>query len=190
MASISLMIITARTITRPLFVCALLFLISACAGPLKTSDPNIPPDKSTSKDRMYTNQKGSKESIFGEGGILGSGKNSSGGDGSGVGVNSFLWRATLDTISFMPVTSADPFGGVIITDWHASNVSPDERFKMNIYILGRQLRADGVRVSIFRQVLQNQVWRDAKIPQGAAAKIEDAVLTRARQLRNEVLGQE
>ena len=134
------------------------------------------------------------EGIFGEGGLLGtfgSGNEGSGGGGGGIGVNSYLWRATLDTISFMPVTTADAFGGVIITDWQASNDSPNERFKLNVYILGRQLRADGVRVSVFRQVLDGQqVWRDASVPAGTERKIEDAVLMRARQLRNQVLGQE
>ena len=73
------------------------------------------------------------------------------GGGSGVGVNAYLWRATLDTMSIWPVASADPFGGVIITDWYAPPTNPNERFKLNIYILGRALRADGVRVSVFRQ---------------------------------------
>lgn len=134
-----------------------------------------------------------RESIFGDDGLtfFNSEKSTdTGGGSSALGVNSYLWRATLDTISFMPVTSADPFGGVIITDWHASPDSPNERFKLNVYILGRQLRADGIRVSVFRQVLHNQVWRDASVPADTASRIEDGVLTRARQMRNEVLGQD
>src|SRR5579872_3140142 len=71
--------------------------------------------------------------------------------GTGVGVNSYLWRATLDTISFMPLASEDPFGGVVITDWHSPPETPNERFKVEIFILSRELRADGVRASIFRQ---------------------------------------
>ena len=104
------------------------------------------------------------------------------------GLNSFLWRASLDTISFMPVSSADPFGGVIITDWYSDSEAPNERFKLNVYILGRALRADGVRVAVFRQILSSQGgWRDVTINDDTATKIEDSILTRARQLRNEIL---
>jgi len=109
-------------------------------------------------------------------------------DGRSIGVNSFLWRASLDTISFMPVSSADPFGGVIITDWYSPSEAPNERFKLNVYILGRALRADGVRVAVFRQILASQGgWRDVAIGDAPATEIEDSILTRARQLRNEVL---
>ena len=107
-----------------------------------------------------------------------------GDEGGGLGVNSYLWRATLDTITFMPVNSADPFGGVIITDWHAAAAAPMERFKLNIYILGRALRADGVRVAVFRQVRDGAGWRDAPVAAKTGTQIEDAILTRARQLRN------
>ena len=111
--------------------------------------------------------------------------------GGSIGVNAFLWRATLDTISFMPVNSADPFGGVIITDWHSAAAAPNERFKLNIYILGRALRADGIRVAVFRQIFtRSGVWADAKVPEDTKTKIEDSILTRARQLRNAALIQQ
>lgn len=111
-----------------------------------------------------------------------------GGGGAGIGVNSYLWRASLDTIAFMPLSSADPFGGVIITDWHSPEGVLQERFKMNVFILFRSLRADGVRVSIFRQVRdRGGSWRDAGVPVQTASRIEDAILTRARQLRSESL---
>ncbi len=111
-----------------------------------------------------------------------------GGGGVGIGVNSYLWRASLDTIAFMPLSSADPFGGVIITDWHSPEGARQERFKMNVFILVRSLRADGVRVSLFRQVRdRGGVWRDAGVPVQTASRIEDAILTRARQLRSESL---
>ncbi|MFQ5763900.1 MAG: DUF3576 domain-containing protein [Rhodospirillales bacterium] len=112
-----------------------------------------------------------------------------GAGGGGIGVNSFLWRASLDTISFMPVNSADPFGGVIITDWHAPAETPRERFKLNVYILGRALRADGVRVAVFRQVQDGGGWRDAPVAARTDTRIEDAILTKARQLRRETLKQ-
>jgi len=130
-----------------------------------------------------------RQTLFGEGGIQfgNDAKKQAGAAGSGgIGVNSYLWRASLDTIAFMPVTSADPFGGVIITDWFSPSETPAERFKLNVYVLGRALRADGIRVSVFRQVDDGTGnWRDAAVEQGADRKLEDAILTRARQLRNE-----
>lgn len=71
--------------------------------------------------------------------------------GSGIGVNGYLWRASLDTLSFMPLASADPFGGVILTDWYVTAQAPDERVKVSVYILSRELRADGLKVTVFRQ---------------------------------------
>ena len=109
----------------------------------------------------------------------------SGGPARTVGVNSYLWHATLDTLSFMPLASADPFGGVIITDWFTPPVSSGERFKATVYILGRELRSDGVRVSIFRQVLQGGQWVDAPVSPVTIGEIENKVLSRARQLREQ-----
>ena len=106
-----------------------------------------------------------------------------GGGGGGIGVNSFLWRASLDTMSFMPLTSADPFGGVIITDWYAPPQTPGERFKVTTFILDRSLRADGVRVSVFRQTQQSNGWIDAPVGENMASDLENTILTRARQLR-------
>jgi hypothetical protein len=123
--------------------------------------------------------------VFGEGGLFGSQSkdDGSGGGGAGVGVNSLLWRASLDTVSFMPLVSADPFGGVIITDWYTPPATPDERFKVNVYILGRALRADGIRASVFRQQSQGGTWIDAPVALNTATDLENAILTRARQLR-------
>ncbi len=106
------------------------------------------------------------------------------GAGSGIGVNGFLWRASLDTISFMPLVSADPFGGVIITDWYAPPESPGERVKITVYILGRDLRADGIRAAVFRQRRDGSGdWVDATVEKRTQVELEDAILTRARQLR-------
>src|SRR3546814_471878 len=103
-----------------------------------------------------------RDSVFGGGGldIFGSNKKKpeEGGGGSGIGVNSYLWRATLDTISFMPLASADPFGGVIITDWYTPQQTPNERLKVTVYILDRALRADGLRVRVFRQNNADKGW--------------------------------
>ena len=99
-------------------------------------------------------------------------------------VNPYLWRASLDTMSFMPLTSADPFGGVIVTDWYVPPESQNERLKVQVYILDRQLRADGLRVTVFRQVRSGYGgWTGADVKPETAAQLENAILTRARQLR-------
>jgi hypothetical protein len=110
----------------------------------------------------------------------------SGGQGGGIGVNAFLWRGALDTIAFMPLSSADPFGGVIITDWYTPPGTSGERFKATIYVLSRDLRSDGVRVNIFRQVLQNGQWMDAAVAESTVADIENKVLARARRMREQL----
>ncbi|WP_200845403.1 DUF3576 domain-containing protein [Roseomonas sp. 18066] len=104
---------------------------------------------------------------------------------AGLGVNAYLWRATLDTLSFLPLSSADPFGGVIITDWYAPPATPNERFRATAYIMGRQLRSDGVRISVFRQELRGGTWSDAPVVQATATDLENQVLTRARELRSQ-----
>lgn len=109
-------------------------------------------------------------------------------DGGGLGVNAYLWRGALDTLSFMPLASADPFGGVIITDWFQPAAATGERFKATAYILGRQLRADGVRLSVFRQVLQGGQWVDAPINSATAGELENKILARARDLRAQSAG--
>jgi hypothetical protein len=116
------------------------------------------------------------------------GDNAAGGSGGGsgggaLGVNAYLWRGALDTLSFMPLASADPFGGVIITDWYTPPTSSNERFKATAYILGRELRSDGVRISIFRQVLQDGHWVDSSVSPVTIGEIENKVLSRARELR-------
>ena len=103
---------------------------------------------------------------------------------SGVGVNSYLWRASLETIEFMPLVSADPYGGVIITGWHSEDQAPNERFKATVYILDTRLRADAIKVSVFKQKLdKNGFWKDADVNPETEAQIENAILTRARELK-------
>ena len=106
-----------------------------------------------------------------------------------LSVNSFLWRATLDTLSFMPLLSADPWGGTILTDWYEDPQAKGERFKVNALILDKQLRADNIKITTFRQKKSAKgVWEDAVVEDKVARKLEDAVLTRARQLRVKQLG--
>jgi len=101
-----------------------------------------------------------------------------------LGVNGYLWRASLDTLAFMPLASADPYGGVILTDWYVNPEKPDERFKCTVYILDTRLRADGLNVTVFKQQKDaSGAWVDAAASDQTATDIENAILTRARQLR-------
>jgi hypothetical protein len=158
------------------FLAAPLLCLAACgddnasdsaAAPSDASQPKAPPD-------------------FSGGGFLGIGGGSAKPTptGIGVGVNAYLWRASLDTVSFMPLASADPFGGVIITDWFTPPESPTERFKVNIYILDRELHADGIKASVFRQTKgADGTWADAPVDPKTADDLENQILTRARQMR-------
>jgi hypothetical protein len=108
--------------------------------------------------------------------------------GGGIGVNAFLWRATLDTLSFMPLAGPpDPFGGVVVTDWYQPPGIGNERFRVTAYILGRTLRSDGVRVVVFRQEQRGGTWVDAPVSTRTASELEDQVLNRARELRAQSL---
>lgn len=104
------------------------------------------------------------------------------GDSPQLGVNAYLWRATLDTLNFMPLASSDPIGGVVITDWYSSPENPNERIKVTTYILDRRLRADALRVSVFRQTRNGAEWVDAQINPDTAVRLENAILTRAREI--------
>ena len=120
----------------------------------------------------------------GGGGFLGVGKRAAPAAVAGIGVNSYLWRASLDTLAFMPLASADPYGGVIITDWYTNPEKPDERFKATVYILDTRLRADGLTVTVFKQVkAADGNWTDTSTSNQTQVDIENSILTRARQLR-------
>lgn len=159
------------------------FLFVSCA-PVDGLEYDSPQTKS---DYRRGNAVGEEGGIFGSDGLGLFGNDEEGGGGgtgSPIPVNSFLWRATLDTLSFMPLASADPFGGVIITDWFAPPESVNERFKMTAYILSRSLRSDGLRVSVFRQIrTEDGAWVDAEVTAGTARQLEDGILARARELR-------
>ena len=180
---------SARTLAS---VCTLiaLFALGACGS---NSNPNIRP-VADNEYNDYREQQSAKGKMGGDQGLVfgigkGSGSSASSNDGAALGVNAYLWRGALDTLAFMPLASADPFGGVIITDWYQPPSGTGERFKATAYILGRQLRADGVRISIFRQVLQNGQWTDAAVSQTTTGEIENKVLARARELRAQTASQ-
>ena len=165
-------------------------MLAACENAIIPGSPEDPHPPGTG----LPGTEGPKGSVFGEGGLdlsiltgIGSDQDDQGGV---LGVNSFLWRASLDTISFMPLASADPFGGVIITDWHSLPETPNDRFKVTVYILDRQLRADGLRVSMFRQnrAEGSADWQPQPVAPETVTQMEDQILTRARQLRSTATG--
>ena len=107
-----------------------------------------------------------------------------------IGVNAYLWRASLDALSFAPLLQADSSGGVIVTDWYANPNNPGERVKLTVAILDRDLRADALRVSGARQVAQNGTWVDAPIAAATVQRVEEIILTKARDLRRTALATE
>ncbi len=104
-----------------------------------------------------------------------------------IGVNSYLWRAALETLSFAPVAQVDSSGGVIVTDWYANPAAPAERVKVTATILDRDLRADALRVAASRQVLQGGQWVEAPVAAATVQKLEEIILTRARDLRRNAI---
>jgi hypothetical protein len=104
-----------------------------------------------------------------------------------IGVNAYLWRATLDTLSFMPLLQTDSNGGVIVTDWYVNPRSPGERMKVTVSILDQDLRADAIRVAALREVSTNGQWVAAPVQAATVQKLEDVILTRARDLRRQAI---
>jgi hypothetical protein len=161
---------------RVAFATAVVFgsMMSACSD-----SKAVYPEKDRSDSSPQIQQK--DESFLGMGDMFSDKKD----NGSiGVGVNAYLWRAALDTLSFMPIATADPFGGTILTDWYQMPEAQQERFKLNIFIIGKVLRSDAIKVSVFKQARDSQgQWADVRVDDKMAADIENAILTRARQLR-------
>lgn len=162
----------------------LLPLLLAACGQSKEVPPTAYNDPSYNQARESSVTGNNNGTAFSFGGNQSKGTGADQGS-SGLGVNAYLWRGALDTLSFMPLISADPFGGVIITDWYQPPSANGERFKATAYILGRQLRADGIRVAIFRQVQQNGQWVDSTVSQTTTSEVENKVLARARELRSQ-----
>jgi hypothetical protein len=151
--------------------------LAACGGQQTFDDPTVRNPEALRQVGRVTGEEGLI--IFG-----GRSRGEDQGGPVGLGVNSFLWRASLDTIAFMPLASADPFGGTIITDWYSDPATPGERVKATIYILDRQLRADGLRAAVFKQVRDSAGgWIDAPVDPRTGTDLENAILTRAREMR-------
>ena len=104
-------------------------------------------------------------------------------NGGTLAANAYLWQASLESLDFLPLLQADSRGGVIISDWYAPPETPDERFKITVYILDQALRADALKVAVFRQTSGNEGWVDAAVDEATAAGLEDNILKRARELK-------
>jgi hypothetical protein len=167
---------------RGLIALACLLAVAAC-GDLRSTYPDKQAGQTSSNDNGSSSSSVPDDLLFGDDGLFGPLFYRKGSEG-GIGINAFLWRASLETLAFMPLSSADPFGGVIITDWYALPETPNERFKMTVYITDRDLHADAIRVSAFRQVKNaNNEWVDATLAPKTTVDLENAILTRARELR-------
>ena len=103
--------------------------------------------------------------------------------GAGLPVNALLWRAALDVASFVPLDDVDTFGGSIVTEWHQSADNPYQRLKLTIFIVGLELRSDTVRVQTYTQKKLGNDWVDSGRDEALARRLEDLILTRARELR-------
>ncbi len=166
---------------RGLWTVLAVLVLGACQGV-----PVTPPDTSVFDERdQYMRERFG--TLFGEDALVfraGRARSPEAAGGAGIGVNAYLWRATLETLDFLPLASADPFGGLIITEWYQPADAPNERLKLQILIRDTVLRADAIRVSVFRQERQpDGSWLDVEVRPELARELEDRILTRARQLR-------
>lgn len=159
--------------------------LTSCGGVESEAKYPTGADRSETGDNIYKEP----DSIFGEGGIAGAIGIGGGNDdesrtgAAGLAINAHLWRASLETVSFLPLISADPFGGVVITDWYTPKETDTSRFKINVFILDRQLRTDALQVRVFKQESQNGQWVDAPVSPDMARQLENTILTRAREMR-------
>lgn len=110
--------------------------------------------------------------------------------GGSIGVNIYLWRASLESIAFMPITQADSAGGVIVTDWYSQPEVPTERVRANVLILGKTLRADALKVTLFKQQRKGDAWVDMPVAQATTTGLEDAILTKARAIKVQTLSKQ
>ena len=162
--------------------CCIIFCIFGCSGEIP--EPLPTEERAVAREREERERRGETEdtNLLGD---LFAGIGSSGGvQGPAIGVNAHLWKASLDTLSFMPLASADPFGGIIITEWYTSSDSPAEKFKIIVYITGMQLKVDALKIKVFKKI-KNETgdWIDQPANQELSVKIENSVLTKAREYK-------
>jgi hypothetical protein len=149
-------------------------MLTACG--IKTQAPEINPTDTPKGPGLFSGENGDLLAAF---------KNAKNGaqQGGNIGVNIHLWRAGLESISFMPILTADSNGGVITTDWYTDPKAPNERVKATILILGKSLKPEALKVNLFRQTKDKLTWVDAPISPATVTALEDAILTKARALR-------
>jgi hypothetical protein len=165
------------------FICvvAVIILTAGCSASNVNVENDYPLSQEDARRARHGTLTGKGIKLFG--GDSGDGKTA--GAGAGIGINSYLWRATLDTLSFMPLASADPFGGVIITDWYEDPNARGEKFKVNVLILDQNLHANAVKVTLFKQVNNAGKWLDDVPNSKLTVDLENKILTRARALKVE-----
>ena len=168
-----------QTLKTFFYLCCVVTLVSCSKNKDADLQEAAERDHRTPKTKLERLQDKTKGYIFGEP-LLTIGSKKS--EDSNIGVNSYLWRASLDIVANLPKQKADPFGGLIVTDWQVLS-DPKERLKMEIVIIGRQLRSDALRVSVFRQQLKGSKWQDMTVSQETIAEIEETILKRARDIR-------
>jgi hypothetical protein len=157
--------------------------LAACSGNVEAPEANPTPHDSPSGPGLISGKSGNILDAFGSGGGLFGGISAEDIASAKLGVNSYLWRATLETINFLPLKSADSTGGVIITDWRTRPDDSNERVKATAYIFGTKLTPQAVQVKLFKQRKREGVWTDVPASAETARQLEDAILTRARKLR-------
>lgn len=163
----------------------LVFGVSSCSNETKNLQEGTQKYPLDNKEQ----RRADRGKVFGDDGGLFGGNLLDGGSSAGApnnivgGVNAYLWRASLDVISFMPLSSADAVGGIIITDWYESPSARGERMKANINITTKELRASGVKVSLFKQKRSGGRWRDGRVSKDLEEKLEDKILARAREIK-------
>ncbi len=167
--------LTKNYIFAPVTAIFVALTLVACGGDVKAPETNPMPHDTLKGPGMFSGEGGDILSVF----------RSKDENGSSVslGVNGYLWRATLDTVSFMPITQADSAGGVIVTDWHTNPENMTERYRMNVFIRGRVLRADALEVKVFKQKKVKSEWQDIGVDEATETSLEDTILTKARALR-------
>ncbi len=167
----------AKFMKKTILLSTLIFTLAACSGTTKdVSYPKSPEDQAAERVGKLTGDEGLK--------IIGGSKKKGRSATEAINVNSYLWRASLDAVYFMPLISADPFGGVILTDWYMVSPNAKERFKFNIIIVGAELRPDAIKVSGFKQIKDSTGhWKDAAINSQLVSDIEDRILLKARELK-------
>ncbi len=163
-----------QSLTRGAIVSGLLLSLVACGNDL-TIEPDYPENQKTGVENMGSLFDGNSLSLFSS--------STSEASSPTLAVNSFLWRAALETFSFMPLTTADQLSGIIITDWYSEPSVPDERMKVTILILDKSLRADALRITAFREKRTSLGWETSPVADQTSRKLEDVVLVRARELR-------